>query len=61
MPEKACKDCSAIFSGSICPECKSTNMSEDWSGLILIFDLERSEIAKKLDIKKNGRYAVRVR
>jgi DNA-directed RNA polymerase subunit E" len=36
-------------------------MSEDWSGLIIILDPEKSEIAKKLGVKAKGKYAVRVR
>jgi DNA-directed RNA polymerase subunit E" len=47
--------------GSICPNCKSANLSEDWSGLVIIFDAENSEIAKKMEVKKPGRYAIRIR
>jgi DNA-directed RNA polymerase subunit E" len=47
--------------GNICPSCKSSNLSEDWSGLILIVDLEKSEIGKKIGAKSPGKYAIRVR
>jgi DNA-directed RNA polymerase subunit E" len=50
-----------ISLGSVCPNCKSTNLSDDWSGLVIIFDSENSIIAKKMDVKKTGKYSIRVR
>ena len=61
MTEKACKNCRYISNGPICPNCKSTNLSEDWSGLVVIVDPSASEVAKRMGIKAPGRYAVRVR
>ncbi len=61
MSEKACRECHKISYGSICPECKSKNMSDDFLGLAIIFDPEDSEIAKAMNVKKKGRYALRVR
>jgi DNA-directed RNA polymerase subunit E" len=49
------------MNANICPECKSTSVSEDWTGVVVIIDPEKSQIAKTLDIKKPGRYALRVR
>lgn len=61
MTEKACKNCRYISSGSVCPNCKSTNLSDHWTGLVIVVDPDKSEIAKKMRIKAPGRYAVRVR
>jgi DNA-directed RNA polymerase subunit E" len=61
LTEKACKNCRYISNGPVCPNCKSTNLSDDWTGLVIIIDPEKSEIAKKMGIKTAGRYAVRVR
>jgi DNA-directed RNA polymerase subunit E" len=61
LTEKACKNCRFISNGPVCPNCKSTNLSDDWTGLVVIIDPQRSEIAKKMGIKSPGRYAVRVR
>ena len=61
MKEKACKNCRYISNGPVCPNCKSTNLSDDWTGLVIVIDSEKSEIAKKMSIKAPGRYAVRVR
>ena len=61
MTEKACKTCRFVSNGSICPNCKSSNLSDDWSGLVVIVDPAASEVAKKMGIKAAGKYALRVR
>ena len=61
MTDKACKNCRYISNGPICPNCKSTNLSDDWSGLVVIIDPNASDVAKRMGIKAAGRYAVRVR
>ncbi len=61
MTDKACKNCRFISNGPVCPNCKSTNLSEDWSGLVVIIDPSTSEVAKRMGIKAAGRYALRVR
>jgi DNA-directed RNA polymerase subunit E" len=47
--------------GSICPNCKTPTLSDDWTGIVVILDAEESQIAKKLNLKKPGRYALKVR
>jgi len=44
-----------------CPICKSTDLSEDFSGHVIIVDPENSEIAEKLGVTLPGNYALRVR
>ena len=61
MVEKACRNCSLISNGNICPYCKSTDLSDDFNGILVIIDPEKSEIAKIMNTKKKGRYAVRIR
>ena len=61
MSDKACKNCKFISNGPVCPNCKSTNLSDDWSGLVVIIDPLVSEVAKTMGIKAAGRYALRVR
>jgi DNA-directed RNA polymerase subunit E" len=61
MTEKACKNCRFVSNGPVCPNCKSSNLSDDWSGLVIIVDPTASEVAKKMAIKTPGRYALRVR
>ncbi len=61
MSDKACKNCRFISNGPVCPNCKSTNLSDDWTGLVVIIDPSTSEVAKRMEIKGPGRYAIRVR
>jgi len=61
MVEKACKNCRLIIAqGDVCPLCGSTELTTKWSGYVVILDVENSEIAKKLNIKVNGRYALNI-
>ena len=60
MAEKACKVCSFITEGKKCPICGSDELSAKWKGVVYIFDPERSETAKKLNITKPGKYALAV-
>ena len=61
MVDRACRNCHAITDGTVCPECKSTDLSDDFSGIVVVLDPDRSRIAKLMGIKKKGRYAVRIR
>ncbi|MGD8506394.1 MAG: transcription elongation factor subunit Spt4 [Candidatus Bathyarchaeota archaeon] len=61
MSEKACHDCHTITAKSNCPSCKASGLSDDFSGLVIVFDPEASAIAKTMEISKKGRYALRVR
>jgi len=61
MSEKACTSCHYITKDNVCSRCKSTNFSEDFSGLVIMFDQEASAIAKAMNIKEKGRYALKVR
>jgi DNA-directed RNA polymerase subunit E" len=61
MPEKACRECYTLTATAMCPKCKTANLSDDFSGLVIIIDPAESEIAKAMRIKEKGRYALRVR
>ncbi len=61
MIEKACRSCHTLTSGNICPNCKTANLSDDWTGILIIVNPEGSKISEKLGINKPGRYAVKVR
>ena len=60
MKEKACKICRRLVKGSICPACKSSDLTKNWKGLLIIINPD-SEIAKEADITAPGRYAVKVK
>jgi len=61
MVEKACTKCHLLTTENVCPNCRSSSFSTDWSGVVVIIDAEKSEIAKRLGINKKGRYAIKVR
>jgi DNA-directed RNA polymerase subunit E" len=61
MVDKACRNCHTVTEANACPECKSTDLSDDFSGIVIIIDPEHSSIAKAMGIQKSGRYAVRIR
>jgi DNA-directed RNA polymerase subunit E" len=61
LSEKACSTCHFITRENTCPKCKTSSLSDDFSGLVIVFDAEGSAIAKTMNIKEKGRYALRVR
>jgi len=56
-----CRDCHRVVEGESCAVCGSSNLSTDWSGYLVIIDPERSEVARRMNIKLAGRYALKVR
>ncbi|HZE78141.1 MAG TPA: transcription elongation factor subunit Spt4 [Nitrososphaeraceae archaeon] len=58
--ELACRKCKALTVGKICPICKSSELSRDWSGIILVFDVLKSQIASVLEIRTPHKYALKV-
>jgi DNA-directed RNA polymerase subunit E" len=58
--EVACRKCKAITVGKVCPVCKSSDLTPDWSGIILIFDPVKSQIAITLEINVPHKYALKV-
>lgn len=61
MIEKACRECNTLTKEPACPTCKSSNLSDDHSGVIIILDPENSAIAKLMEVTKKGRYALKIR
>lgn len=58
--EKVCKNCKLIYQGENCPSCGKKEISDSFKGKVEIINSEKSEIAKKLKINKNGFYAIRI-
>lgn len=63
MPkQKACKICNAIYeTGDKCPKCGAKESTESFKGRAIILNPEKSEIAKKLNIKEKGNFAIKTR
>ncbi len=61
MSERACVNCHFITKENVCPKCRSTSFSEDFGGVVIVFDPDNSAVAKAMKIKDKGRYALKVR
>ncbi len=57
--KKVCKKCKIFVEGDKCPLCQGNQFAENWKGRIIVTDPEKSDIAKKLNIKKKGVYAIK--
>jgi len=60
MKELACRKCKMLTTDKTCPNDGSTELSNEWSGLVIIINPEKSQVAKTLGIAKAGRYALKV-
>ncbi len=58
--EMACRKCKAVTTVKICPVCKSSDLTPDWNGIVLVVDPTNSEISKTLGITQKGKYAIKV-
>ena len=61
--KRACRNCHSVVitKDEPCPICKRTDtMSPNFSGLFVVFS-QKSDIAKKMNVKQTGMYAIRVR
>ena len=58
---KACRNCNFVTEASTCYNCGSADLSDDWAGYVVVLNPEDSEIAKRLNITKPGKYALKVR
>ena len=59
---KACRMCKKLVEGGeTCPACGSDELSDRHTGLLIVLDPEKSEIAKISEVNAPGRYAVKVK
>tara|TARA_Y100000310_G_C20659652_1_gene803994 strand:- start:531 stop:719 length:189 start_codon:yes stop_codon:yes gene_type:complete len=58
---KACKECKSIYEGAKCPKCGSSESVDGFKGKVAILKPEESEIAKNLEVKEKGVFAIRLR
>ncbi len=59
---KACRNCRAVIpeNESTCPYCGSKDFTDEWYGLIIIINPEKSSLAKMLGINRRGMFAIDV-
>ncbi len=58
--EMACRKCKFVTTGKVCPACKSSDLTPDWTGIVLVVDPTNSQIASTLGITEKGKYALKV-
>ncbi|MDR0439115.1 MAG: DNA-directed RNA polymerase, subunit E'' [Methanocalculaceae archaeon] len=60
---QACRTCHKVLETdkTVCPECQGNALTTEWFGYLVIIDSHNSDVAKKMNIKYNGRYALKVR
>jgi len=58
---RACRNCRIIIEEASCPICRGTELSDDFSGLLVVLDPEGSQLAEKMEIKEEGQYALKIR
>ncbi|UCH56935.1 MAG: DNA-directed RNA polymerase subunit E'' [Candidatus Bathyarchaeota archaeon] len=58
---RACRNCKIVIKEAACPICKGTDLSDDYSGLLVVIDPEGSQLAQKMNITKEGQYALKIR
>ena len=59
VKDKVCKNCGFLTKEDVCNNCGSDVLLEKFKGRVLVIDPENSEIAKKLNIKTKGVYALK--
>ena len=57
---RACKECSAVTEETTCLICGNPT-SREWQGYVIILDHTKSEIARRMELQVNGKFALRVR
>lgn len=60
---QACRNCHKVLETDIviCLECQGSALTTEWFGYLVIIDSKHSDVAKKMNIEHNGRYALKVR
>jgi len=66
VKELACRKCRCITITKVCPACRSSDLTPDWEGIVLVANPNESKIVKTLNIsakqwnKNNPKYALKV-
>ena len=57
---KASKTCHQLTQENVCARCHAPT-SKPWQGCVVVQDPKKSRIARRMDIKAAGKYALKVR
>lgn len=61
MKKQVCRYCKVFVEGDACPICKRKAFATVAQGRINFLNIEKSLIAKKMGVEKEGEYAIKVR
>ncbi len=61
MKKEVCRTCKIFFEGGVCPICKKKTFATVWQGRVHFLNTQKSGIAKKMGVEKEGEYAIKVR
>lgn len=57
--DRVCKQCGFLTTSKECESCGSNQFLDKYKGKVIVFKGEESEIAKKLNIKNSGKFALK--
>ena len=57
--ERACKECGCITTEQQCPVCNNQSFVEKFKGIVTVLNARDSDVAVKLGIRENGKYALK--
>ena len=66
VKELACRKCKCVTIGKVCQACKSSDLTSDWEGIVVVANPKESKIANTLNItvegwkKEHPKYALKV-
>lgn len=62
MEGKVCKNCRIIIThGEKCPLCGGGDLTNKWSSYVILLNVDKSDIAKKLNLKVNSTFALNIK
>ena len=59
--KKVCRQCRIFIEEGNCPICNNADFATTWQGRISVIDADKSTIAKKAGVSREGDYAIKVR
>ncbi|HIG98496.1 TPA: DNA-directed RNA polymerase subunit E'' [Candidatus Woesearchaeota archaeon] len=59
--KRVCRQCRTMIEEGNCPICHNSDFATTWQGRITVVEPDKSFLAKKSGISKEGDYAIRVR
>ena len=60
VKELACRKCKCVTIGKVCQACKTSALTPDWEGIVVVANPTESRIAKTLKITVKWKYALKV-